>query len=121
MAEKGILIVEDEMLISMSLEDALQDWGFNVVGTAESLQSAFDRLSSTSFGAAILDINLGRDLVWPFAMALRARGIAFAFISSDCDRDDFPVELANAPRMCKPFDDANLLAVVRSLMIARCA
>ena len=109
------------MLISMSLEDVLQDWGYEVAGVAPSLDAAFLKLSSASFSAAILDINLGRDLVWPFARALGKRGIAFAFLSSDCERDDFPSDLIGYPKMCKPFDDAELHSVVRSLALPRCA
>jgi len=121
MTGKGILIVEDELLISMSLEDVLSDAGYAVVGTACSVATAFDRLSTVSFGAALLDINLGRELVWPFAMALRSHRVAFAFLSSDCDREDFPREISDAPRMAKPFAEDELLAVVRSLLLARCA
>ncbi len=121
MSGRGILIVEDEVLISMSLEDALHDWGYDVVGIAPTLDAAFGKLSSTSFCAAILDINLGRDLVWPFARALMGRGIGFTFLSSDCERDDFPSDLAGAHRMCKPFEERHLQAVMRSLVLPRCA
>lgn len=121
MAGKGILIVEDEMLIALSLEDVLSDAGYEVSGIANTLDRAFEKLASCSFGAAILDINLGPQLVWPFASSLKARGIAFAFLSSDCERDDFPQELSLAPKMCKPFDEIELLSVVRSLVLARCA
>ena len=121
MSGKRVLIVEDEMLISMSLEDALIDYGFSVAGIAYDLDSAFSRLASSPFDVALLDINLGRDQVWPFARELCSRGIAFAFLSSDCVRDDFPLELSHAPRMCKPFDEAEVFSVLKSLTVAKCA
>jgi len=121
MTGRGILIVEDEVLISMCLEDVLHDWGYDVVGISPTLDDAFEKLSSTSFSAAVLDINLGRDLVWPFARALMGRGIGFAFLSSDCERDDFPADLAGAHRMCKPFEEERLQAVISSLVLPRCA
>lgn len=103
MSGHSVLIVEDELLIALSLEDFLIDEGHSVTGIAHSLSSAFTALEKGSFEIAILDIDLGDELVWPFARRLEASGLGYFFLSSDCARGDLPSECLAADRLCKPF------------------
>ncbi|ESY64437.1 response regulator [Mesorhizobium opportunistum] len=60
MSEGAVLIVEDETMILLDLESALEEAGFQVVGTrnpAEAL-AAFDP-DPTKFRAVLTDIRLG--------------------------------------------------------------
>src|SRR5215203_5732802 len=76
---KRVLLVEDEMLVAMMMKDMLTDLGFSVVGpfsrTAEALPAATD----SELEAAVLDINLNGELVYPVADALVARGVPVVF------------------------------------------
>ena len=54
---KRILIVEDETLIAMLLEEMIQDMGYKVSGTAQSLALAQAAAHST-YDMAILDVQL---------------------------------------------------------------
>jgi CheY-like chemotaxis protein len=75
---RRVLIVEDEALIALLLEDMVQELGYEVAGTAHSLDAAMDA-EPASYDLAILDVSLsGRD-VYPFAVTLAARGTPFAF------------------------------------------
>src|ERR1700757_478560 len=76
-----ILVVEDEMLVSMLLVDALGDHGYQVVGPASRVDTAVVLAATESFDAALLDLNIGGKPVYPVAEILAGRGIPFAFVS----------------------------------------
>lgn len=75
-----ILIVEDELLVGMEMAKALRAEGWDVVGPAGTLEEAFALLSNeTQLDAAVLDINLNGQLVYPVADLLRTRNIPYLF------------------------------------------
>jgi CheY-like chemotaxis protein len=78
---KRVLVVEDEMLVAMSLEDALIDLGLEVVGIAMHLKEALLLASRERLDVAVLDINLNGERSYPVAKTLQARGIPFIFAS----------------------------------------
>jgi CheY-like chemotaxis protein len=80
-ASPRILIVEDEMMIAMLLEDLLRSYGCTVVGPVARVKSAVELASSEPIDAAILDLNIAGDAVYPVADALAARGIPFLFVT----------------------------------------
>ena len=80
--DRRILIVEDEYLIAMSLQDALENAGSVVVGPVPSVDKAIKTIESEPhIDAAILDVNLGGVLAYPVADMLIARKIPFVFTS----------------------------------------
>lgn len=78
---KNILIVEDEMLVSMLMEDILLDCGAVAVGPAAQLREALDLARTAEIDAALLDVNLGGARSFPVADILAERGIPFVFTS----------------------------------------
>jgi CheY-like chemotaxis protein len=103
---KRILVVEDEVLVSMLLEDELRDAGATVLGPAPSVGDAL-RLAEAAaadggLSAAVLDINLEGQRVWPVADRLAALGVPFLFATGygeGCDTGGHA-----APVLHKPFD-----------------
>jgi DNA-binding response OmpR family regulator len=81
---KRILIVEDEALIALTMECEFQDAGAEIVGPAHDLATAID-LAGSEIDAAVLDINLSGDKVFPAARMLQSRGIPFVFASATCE------------------------------------
>jgi CheY-like chemotaxis protein len=80
--DRHILVVEDEYLIAMSLQDALETAGSVVVGPVPSVDRAIRTIDSESqIDAAILDVNLGGALAYSVADKLIARKIPFVFTS----------------------------------------
>jgi len=76
----GVLVVEDESLICLLLEDMLQELGCKVVGTACNFKRATEMAEQEEgVDVAILDVNLGGQLVFPVADILVRRGIPFLF------------------------------------------
>ena len=80
--DRRILVVEDEYLIAMSLQDALEEAGSVVVGPVSSVDKALKRIEDEPrLDAAVLDVNLGGVLAFPVADMLIARNIPFVFTS----------------------------------------
>lgn len=110
-----ILIVEDEALIALDLEFALQSAGFDVAGMEGQLSGALERLErEAALDAVVLDGNLGGESSEPVADRLRARGTPFVVVSG-YDRSQLPW-IGDAPLVAKPFDANRLAEVVRGAM-----
>jgi CheY-like chemotaxis protein len=74
-----VLLVEDEALVAMMLENMLDDLGCTVVGPAGRLDEAQDLLDKEEIDAAILDINLAGEKVFPVADRLESNDVPFVF------------------------------------------
>ena len=104
-----VLIVEDEALVSMLLEDMLADHGCEVAGTASRIGQALDLLADPDvvFGAAILDVNLGGEPIFPVAEALAARGAPFVF-ATGYGAGGLPEHWRDRPTLQKPFSHGDV-------------
>ena len=76
-----ILVVEDEALAALQLEDMLTDLGCTVIGPAARVRQALDLLERQAIDAAVLDLNVAGELVYPVADPLTDRGIPFLFVT----------------------------------------
>jgi CheY-like chemotaxis protein len=81
LAGKRVLLVEDEMLVAMMMKDMLTDLGFSVVGPYGRISEALPVARANDLEAAVLDINLNGELVYPVAEALVARGVPIVFVT----------------------------------------
>jgi two-component sensor histidine kinase/CheY-like chemotaxis protein len=78
---RKILIVEDEALVAMALQDQLEALGLSVVATCANVPDALAAINSRLPDAAILDVNLGGQLVYPVADRLTELGIPHVFVT----------------------------------------
>ena len=76
-----VLVVEDEVIIAMSLEDMLTDLGCSVIGPATSLEQALLFATTAEFDAALLDVNLNGERSEPIAEVLTQRAIPYALVT----------------------------------------
>jgi len=76
-----IMIVEDEALVAMILEDQLEELGISIVAICANVSEAMKAIEKSAPAAAILDVNLGGQLVYPVADRLIDRGIPFVFVT----------------------------------------
>lgn len=74
-----ILIVEDEAPIALQVEDMLVESGCEVVGPASRVAQALKLIDEEPVDAAVLDLNIAGDLVYPVADALDKRGVPYIF------------------------------------------
>ena len=107
-----ILVVEDEGLVAMLIEDMLEDLGCEVAGSLSSVGQTLKWLADGgSADAALLDVNLGGEPVWPVAEALLARGTPFAFTTGYGQLNTPRFE--HAPLLGKPIKLQRLEEVLR--------
>jgi hypothetical protein len=65
----------------MMMAEALSAFGFRVIGPHATVSEAMSSLIETHVDAAILDIRLGEELVYPLADYLSSKGVPFAFVT----------------------------------------
>ncbi len=103
---RAILLVEDEYFVMRRLLKALEESGATVIGPAASVAAALTLLDGdAAIDAAILDVNLLGEMVFPVADTLAARGIPFAF-ATGYDPNVIPARHAAIPLLRKPVDPA---------------
>jgi CheY-like chemotaxis protein len=109
-----ILIVEDEFLVRMDLQSRLSELGYENIYYAEDISRAFELIDIISLDFAILDVNIGRDLVFPIAAKLASGNVPFVF-STGLSPETLPVEWQCRPVLAKPVTQPALEAALRSL------
>ena|SRR5580765_5271309 len=109
-----VLVVEDEMMVSMLIEDMLSDMGCVVVGPASRLDEAIELMKVSELDCAVLDVNLGGQPIFPLADLLRERGCPFAFATGYGDAGLRDVD-RGSPVLQKPFREGDLARVLGEL------
>jgi CheY-like chemotaxis protein len=115
LAGKRIMVVEDELLISMMVKQMLSDLGAVVVGPYNSLSKGLMAVQSESMDGAVLDFNLAGEPADPLANVLAARSVPFLFITG-YERDSIDRRYANVPVLQKPIEADSLQRVLVSLL-----
>ncbi|MDF0600174.1 response regulator [Psychromarinibacter sp. C21-152] len=117
MQTKTVLVVEDEILIAMDIEMTLTEAGYRVIGPCHNVAEAEDRLRTERPGAAVLDVNLGRDETSAaLARRLQAEGVPVVFLTGYAGPDDgLPGTLGDIPRLGKPIDVPRLLDLLGTM------
>jgi len=112
-----VLVVEDEMMVSMLIEDMLAELGCEVVGPASRLEDATELAKKAEPDCAVLDVNLGGQPIFPLADLLRERGVPFAFATGYGDAGLRDVD-RGTPVLQKPFREGDLARVLGDLRAA---
>jgi CheY-like chemotaxis protein len=79
LANKRILVVEDEAIVADMLQDILTDLGAVVVGPAGTIARSLDLARTEAIDAAILDVNVRNERIDPVAELLRERRVPMVF------------------------------------------
>jgi len=80
-----VLVVEDEILLSMMLEEMLDELGALLVGSVKKVGDALDTIRSQDCDCVLLDMNLGGERADEVAQELKRREIPFAILSGGPD------------------------------------
>ena len=118
LAERRVLVVEDESLVAMLLETMLEDLGCVTVGPVASVDEALGVAAGGDIDAALLDVNVAGTPVFPVAEALEARGIPLVF-STGYGEGGLPEQWRGRPTVQKPFTEAVIRdALMKALGVA---
>jgi CheY-like chemotaxis protein len=105
-------VVEDEALIALDTVDLLEQAGYTIVGVADRLDRALAMAEAGPLEAAVLDVNIAGDLVWPLAEVLQGRKVPFVLLTGLLNTSAVPRSCAFAPRLSKPVHRAALLEML---------
>ncbi|ETR76729.1 chemotaxis protein CheY [Afipia sp. P52-10] len=78
-SKPSIMIVEDEMLVALSLQESLTSLGYRTVGPYVRLGEALAAVDVQPVDFAVLDVNLAGELVYQLADVLKRKNIPFVF------------------------------------------
>ena len=106
---RRILVVEDEYMIAEAVSLGLRHSGATVLGPVSDVAGALALLEDEdNVDAAVLDINLGEQKVYPLVDVLLARGTRCVFATGN-DPADIPRAYSLMTRCEKPVDPASLV------------
>lgn len=112
MSRPRVILVEDESLVALMMEDLLSELGCEVVASFGVLKEAMEWLddSEGDLDGALLDVNLGGEMVFPLAAALTEKQVPFVFATGyGALADD---RFVSAPLLHKPVNIGDLAPVV---------
>jgi DNA-binding response OmpR family regulator len=108
------LLVEDEALVAMLIEDALDSAGAVMLGPYAAVAPALAAIPEALPELAVLDLNLAGESSLPIADDLAGRGVPLVF-ASGYGQAGLPPRFRGRPMLAKPFDPAELISVLAAL------
>ena len=109
-----ILVAEDDMILALAMERSLENAGAQVFGPVKTAADAIALAETAPLTCAVLDVNLGCELVFPAAQVLKDRNIKTVFCTGYGDLHGLQVHWPDAQILAKPVRPQILIRTVRS-------
>src|SRR5688572_1796939 len=102
LALRRMLVVEDMAIVAVEIERLVRQLGWDVMGPLQTLDEAMRMARDGRIDAALLDVNLRGQMVFPAADILLDRGIPLVFVTGySCEM--LPPRFRTVPCLVKPF------------------
>ncbi|WP_128933262.1 response regulator [Bradyrhizobium zhanjiangense] len=109
---RRILVVEDEYFLADDIGNALRKLGAEIAGPVGHIEDAVAMLHNGGvLDAAVLDVNIRTQMIFPIARELRARDVPFVF-TTGYEKISIEPEFQDVPLWEKPID---IVAMARNL------
>jgi two-component sensor histidine kinase/CheY-like chemotaxis protein len=102
-----VMLVEDEALVAIMMADLLAGLGYGVLGPIASVAQSVRPAEEAEVDAALLDVTLGGERIYPVAEILSNRGIPYAFLTG-YGREGIDPRFAGVTVLQKPVDEVAL-------------
>lgn len=112
---RTVLVVEDEPLIGMMTCELVREMSYGVLGPCRTLGEAMDVARREQFDAAILDVNLGGELVSPLARLLASREIPMILLTG-YEPGNVEQEFGMFPLLQKPISPNELKHFLKKVL-----
>lgn len=106
-----VLLVEDEALVGLMIADFLGELGYRVVGPFTKTEDGMAAAKAAKLSAAVLDVNIGGEEIYPLAETLRRRDVPFVFVTG-YGADSIDRRFADIPVLQKPVDREQLRRIL---------
>jgi CheY-like chemotaxis protein len=101
--DRRVLLVEDSPVVGPFTAELLGELGCEVVGPAPNMAAARELVESDApIDAAMMDVHIRGERVFPLCDALAARGVPFLLTSGYADWQ-MPDKWEDRPRLLKPY------------------
>ena len=118
LAGRRVLVIEDEYFLADDIAQALTRLGARVIGPYSNLAEATGAVDrDIAIDAAIMDVNLRDEMVFPLARRLRAREVPLVF-TTGYDRSSIAPEFHDVQLWGKPLDIKAMTRGLSSLLRA---
>jgi CheY-like chemotaxis protein len=116
---RRIFVVEDEYFLAEDIRKAFRALGADVVGPVGHLEDALKIVHDGSvLDAAVLDVNVHNEMIYPIARELKARDVPFLF-TTGYDRITVSPEFQDVPLLEKPINPAQIAQKLAALIAER--
>ena len=105
LADRRLLLVEDEALVAMELEELISHLGGEAVGPFSRVADALDALRRVRVNGAVLDVRLNGDTTFQIADILLQAANPILFVTGAIG--SIPERYCHVPRLQKPFEYEN--------------
>jgi DNA-binding response OmpR family regulator len=102
LAGRRILLIEDSPVVGPFTADLLAELGCEVVGPAPSMAAARELVEEGGYDAALVDIHIRGERVFPLCELLEAQGVPFVLTSGYADWQ-MADKWEGRPRLQKPY------------------
>jgi len=99
---RRVLIVEDSPVVGPFTVDLIEELGCIAVGPAPNMAAARELIDSEQLDAALMDIHIRGERVFPLCERLAARNVPFVLTSGYADWQ-MPDKWDDRPRLQKPY------------------
>jgi CheY-like chemotaxis protein len=115
---RRILVIEDSPVVAPFTADLLADLGYKVIGPAPNMATARELADGDDYDAAILDIHIRGERVFPLCEVLAAKRIPFVLTSGYADWQ-IPEKWQDCPRLQKPYTMEQMGQALGALLAGR--
>ncbi|WP_109143433.1 response regulator [Bradyrhizobium sp. SUTN9-2] len=113
---RRIFVVEDEYFLADDIGKTFRALGAEIAGPVGHLEDALKILHDGSvLDAAVLDVNIRSEMVFPIARELRARNVPFLF-TTGYEKITLSPEFQDVPLLEKPIDLAAMAQKLAGLI-----
>lgn len=114
---RRVLVVEDEYMIAEEIAEELSNVGAQALGPVARVSDALHLIQMAErIDAALLDVNLGHDMIWPVVDLLVARGVPVV-LATGYDAGAIPNAYVHLPRCEKPLTGQDLTRALTQVLV----
>ena len=111
---RRILVIEDSPVVAPFTAEVLEELGCEVVGPAPNMAVARELIEAGGFDAAMMDVHIRGERVFPLCETLSAISVPFLLTSGYADWS-IPEKWEDAPRLQKPYTLDNVRDALEKL------